>query len=159
MVPILGFKGEFRFLSNFWPSIVEYEGIQYFHAEGAYQASKTNDRSVRRLISKIQNPGQAKRFWNQLEIQEYRSYSKEEWESGIGFDRMWNVVNSKFQQNEHQQESLINTGYRPIIELNNWGDQFWGMTRREDGILVGKNNLGKILETVRSNCRGEGLRF
>ena len=35
------FQGEYRFLSNFWPCVVEYEGTEYPSVENAYQAAKT----------------------------------------------------------------------------------------------------------------------
>jgi hypothetical protein len=42
---IFGFFGEYRFLSNFFLSTVEFRGITYFHSEGAYVA-ETRMRSI-----------------------------------------------------------------------------------------------------------------
>jgi predicted NAD-dependent protein-ADP-ribosyltransferase YbiA (DUF1768 family) len=39
---------------------------------------------------------------------------------------------------------LVATGQRPLVELNDWGDTFWGQV---DGI--GENRLGVLLELVR----------
>src|SRR4051812_21328901 len=44
---IAEFQGEYRFLSNFWPATVEFEGIRYPTAEHAYQAAKTLDAKER----------------------------------------------------------------------------------------------------------------
>ena len=37
------FKGEFRFLSNFYPSPVKFRGILYPSVEHAYQSAKSAD--------------------------------------------------------------------------------------------------------------------
>ena len=42
------FQGEYRFLSNFWPAPVEFEGITYPSVEHAYQSAKTMDMAERR---------------------------------------------------------------------------------------------------------------
>lgn len=34
---------KYRFLSNFWPAIVFYDGLEYPTTEHAYQAAKTLD--------------------------------------------------------------------------------------------------------------------
>ena len=41
------FDGEFRFLSNFWPSKVHYDGMEYRSVEHAYQAAKALDKDER----------------------------------------------------------------------------------------------------------------
>ena len=40
---ILSFDGEFAFLSNFSPSLLEYEGLTYPTLEHAFQAAKSLD--------------------------------------------------------------------------------------------------------------------
>ena len=61
MTWIKGFQGEYRFLSNFYPCQIEFEGLTYFSSEAAYQAQKEpgrlteflglNAREARRLGS------------------------------------------------------------------------------------------------------------
>ena len=46
---ITRFHGEYRFLSNFYPVKVEYDGVQYPTVEHAYQAAK-----VMKLRSELQ---------------------------------------------------------------------------------------------------------
>lgn len=41
---ITSFKDKYRWLSNFWPAQIEFEGIKYPSVEHAYVASKTLDR-------------------------------------------------------------------------------------------------------------------
>src|SRR5206468_8045539 len=55
------FQGEYRFLSNFYPAVVVFEGITYPHVEGAYQSAKTTDMNERRRIAAIVDPAEAKR--------------------------------------------------------------------------------------------------
>src|SRR3954468_6821071 len=50
------FQGEYRFLSNFWPAGVEFEGITYPTAEHAYQAAKTLDVALRKRIAAEPTP-------------------------------------------------------------------------------------------------------
>ena len=38
------FSGDYRFLSNFHPCDITYNGINYKSTENAYQAQKTNDK-------------------------------------------------------------------------------------------------------------------
>ncbi len=45
------FKGEFRFLSNFFPSRIYHDGIEYPTVEHAFQAAKTLDFEQRWGIS------------------------------------------------------------------------------------------------------------
>src|SRR5690348_9381030 len=57
---IAEFQGEYRFLSNFWPAEVAYEGITYPTAEHAYQAAKTMDVNERKRIAALPTPAEAK---------------------------------------------------------------------------------------------------
>lgn len=58
---INSFQGQYRFLSNFWPVEVEFEGELYNSTEIACQAAKTNDLALRKLFLN-KTPGQAKRL-------------------------------------------------------------------------------------------------
>lgn len=157
--PILGFKDEYRFLSNFWAAPVTYEGIIYPTAEHAYQASKTNCYQEKVIIAKCDTPGQAKRAGQKLTL-------RSDWED-IRCDIMEEIVYAKFSQNKDLGKLLLDTYPRDIIELNTWGDQFWGVTKQEDGVLVGDNALGiilynvrhKLLQDLRKETIAAGIRF
>ena len=56
------FKGEYRFLSNFWPCMVKVDGIVYPTSEHAYQASKTNNTVIKYIIAGQSSPAIAKRM-------------------------------------------------------------------------------------------------
>jgi len=66
--PILGFKGAYRWLSNFWPAPVMLDGMRYSDVEHAYQAAKTLDPEVRARIAALPKPGQAKRFGRRIQL-------------------------------------------------------------------------------------------
>jgi predicted NAD-dependent protein-ADP-ribosyltransferase YbiA (DUF1768 family) len=48
------------------------------------------------------------------------------------------------------RERLLSTGDEDIIEVNTWGDVFWGVCGNR-----GENYLGKLLMRIRSNIRSE----
>ena len=57
---IRSFKGRYRFLSNFYPCQIKWEGKWYPTSEHAFQAAKTFDRHERELIRKLRTPGMAR---------------------------------------------------------------------------------------------------
>jgi ribA/ribD-fused uncharacterized protein len=134
------FQGKYRFLSNFYPAVVVFEGITYPHVEGAYQSAKTTDMSERRRIAAIADPAEAKRAGRALK---YRP----DWEQ-VKFDVMETCVRYKFTHHPELREKLLATGNATLEEGNNWGDRIWGVV---DG--QGENRLGKILMKVRDELR------
>ena len=132
------FDGPNKFLSNFFPVWIEYEGIKYPSVEHAYQACKTNDPKVKEKIATCGHPSIAKRMGNNL--------YKEKW-ALIKYDVMLELVRLKF-KDESLKHKLLMTNSEILVEGNDWGDVYWGISRG-----VGQNNLGKILMTVRSECR------
>lgn len=140
---ILGFKDEFRFLSNFFPVNIEYLGLRFKSTEAAYQASKTIDLKERAIISNL-FAGQAKRYGSKVVI-------REDWES-IKYQVMLDITRLKYNDHELRQ-LLLATGDREIFELNDWGDTYWGVIQPFGTELVGNNNLGKILMQVREEIK------
>jgi len=132
------FDGEYRFLSNFWPAEVEFEGIKFPSVENAYQAAKTLDLEERKRLAAMTS-GQAKKAGKKLEI-------RPDWES-VKVAVMENLVWQKF-QNAELMAKLKATGEKPLIEGNWWGDTFWGICRGK-----GKNELGRILMQVRMGVK------
>ena len=130
------FQGEYRFLSNFYPCVIMYDGICYPSTEHAYQAHKVLAIPARILISNMLTPGQAKRAGA-------RSLLRKDWES-VKLTVMEDILRLKFSQ-EPFKSALIATGFQELIEDNNWGDTFWGVCKG-----IGQNNLGKLLMKIRS---------
>lgn len=140
--PISSFIGVYRFLSNFWPAIVEHEGLTYPSVEHAYQAAKSLDTNERQRIAAIVEPGDAKRAGRALPL-------RSDWEN-VKLRVMEDCVRYKFTHHPELREKLLATGDAELIEGNTWGDRFWGVC---DG--QGENHLGKILMRVRAELRAD----
>lgn len=130
------FRGEFRFLSNFWPAIVFYEGAPYPSVEHAYQASKTQDLELRKSLRGT--PGQVKRLMSQ--------YPRRQDARVI----MLGLVQDKFNRHAELAQKLIATRPHTLVERNYWHDNFWGWCYCPRCLKeVGHNYLGQILMDVR----------
>ena len=134
-------KDKYRFMSNFWPAIVSYDGMSFPSVEHAYVAAKTTDRSTRVQICHIPTAGEVKRFGRKLQL-------RKDWES-IKLDVMEDLVRQKFKHPKLRAQ-LLETGNEHIQEGNHWNDTFWGVCRGR-----GENHLGKILMKIRQEIQDE----
>lgn len=142
MSDINEFKGEFRFLSNFYPCLIEYKGIKYPTSEHAFQAAKSPFKSIKIQISNLKTPGDSKRKGRSIEI-------KENWES-IKVEEMIKILKIKFKAGSNLSEKLLKTRDKILIEGNYWHDNFWGNCYcKQCENKPGKNALGKILMKIR----------
>lgn len=132
---ITEFQGRNRFLSNFWPAVVVFEGVFYPSVEHGYQAAKTLDLPTRRSIAALASPGEAKRAGRTLTV-------RPNWEE-IKVDVMQGLLEQKFSIPELRAK-LLNTGNAELIEGNAWGDRFWGVCGG-----TGRNVLGRLLMQIR----------
>ena len=82
------FDGEFAFLSNFYESPCEFEGVVYPTVEHAFQAAKTLDQLERQEIAAAPTPGKAKRMGRKVQL-------REDWEL-VKTDVMRECLKSKF---------------------------------------------------------------
>lgn len=139
---ILEFQGEYRFLSNFYPSVVSLDGMKFSTVEHAYQAAKTANLDDRLFISMLDTPGQAKRAGRKVTL-------RRDWER-IKEQVMLDLLRQKFAR-EPLRGKLLATGHVTIQEGNNWGDRYWGISPVGSG--QGKNRLGILLEEVRRELR------
>lgn len=135
---VVGFVGEWAFLSNFHPAWVDFDGDLYPTVEHAYQAAKAPSREDRTSIRLATTPGRAKALGGR--------FSPVDWE-----DRkvriMKELLVSKF-INVGLQEKLLSTEDWILVEDNSWGDTFWGVCNG-----VGTNVLGLLLMEVRETLR------
>jgi ribA/ribD-fused uncharacterized protein len=129
------FFSKYRFLSNFEPCTVVYDGMTYSCSEAAYQAAKTTDVSLRIAFTTM-NGSKAKYAGQKLTL-------RPDW-NDIKVDVMYQIVKDKFFRNPELRVKLLNTGDLQLIEGNYWGDTFWGVCNGK-----GENHLGKILMRVR----------
>ncbi len=142
MNKILGFRGEYRFLSNFEPVEVEYRMKTFKSVEHAYQAAKTEDENLIKEIQQAGSPSIAKKLGRKLEI-------RYDWEA-IKVNTMYKLIGRKFdcmgcEEHIALAKRLFETGDAELIEDNNWGDVFWGICNGK-----GHNMLGKLLMIQRT---------
>ena len=136
MEPITQFRGEYSFLSNFYPVEIERGGIIYPTLEHCYISEKTEDLNIREYISSIPNPGKAKKYGSTIILRPNWNEDK--------INVMRELLLIKF-GNEELLEKLLATEGRDLIEGNAHGDRFWGQCP----VGVGKNILGKLLMQIR----------
>ena len=134
---ITSFTGEYRWLSNFFPCTIYYDGMEFRSVEHAYQAAKTQDYIYRTHILNAVSAADAKKYGSSIPL-------RADWES-IKLDVMFMLLSQKFNQSPFA-ERLTATGNQELVEGNYWGDKFWGV--HSDG--EGQNNLGKMLMKIRN---------
>ncbi|CBX87935.1 hypothetical protein [Roseovarius Plymouth podovirus 1] len=140
--PIMGFQGEYRWLSNFWTAPIVVTGFEYQNTEAAYQAAKTIN-VAHRMQFKNMTGGEAKRAGRSVIM-------RHDWDF-VKLEIMELVLRAKFMAHADLALKLIETGDRDIVELNTWGDTHWGQVKDKEGNLVGENVLGKLLMNIRSD--------
>lgn len=144
---ISNFSGEYRFLSNFAPLPVTYEGVTYPTAEHAFAAAKTLDKAAREQIRKAKTARDAKVWGRGVEL-------RPEWDDVIRYEAMYQIVRSKFEG--EAKHLLLATNNAKLVEGNTWHDQFWGNCSCPTHIKKpGKNLLGMTLMLVRDELRKE----
>ncbi len=137
---ITEFQGEYRWLSNFWPVNVIYDGVTYPSVENAYQAAKAGLASER-VVFETCAPNIAKRLGKRVRI-------RPDWDL-IRLATMYNLNYQKY-QDEEMRKKLLATGDQVIQEGNRWHDTYWGVDL-ETG--EGENHLGKILMQIREELK------
>jgi len=137
------FNGVHRFLSNFYPSPIEFEGDQYPAVEHAYQAAKTDNPNNRYAIS-ISKASDAKAMGRNLK-------TREDWEE-VKLEIMKRLLLKKFRDPVLRQQ-LVDTGTEILVEGNYWHDNFWGKCAcaRPECSNTGKNWLGELLMQIRED--------
>jgi ribA/ribD-fused uncharacterized protein len=136
---IKGFFGPYRFLSNYHPVQITYEGLTYKSTEAAYQAAKTFDTEVRKVFTKV-GPGTSKVMGNTVPL-------RADWDN-VKYDIMLELTRKKYGTDAELREALLDTGEKSLEEANWWGDKYWGTVEGE-----GQNWLGLILMQVRNEIK------
>lgn len=152
MGTISSFRGKYEFLSNFYESVVLFEGLLYPTAENAFQAAKvkiegdiekTNKLRYDKGFTKL-TPSMAKSAGRKVKL-------REDWEE-VKEDIMYNILYDKFTNNEGLKGLLLKTAPDDLVEGNYWHDNYWGVCSCTRCISKEKKNkLGKILMEVRKN--------
>ena len=134
MEKIKEFRGEWRFLSNFWPAEVTYNRRKFKTVENAYQAAKCVNVGDQQAIQ-MMSPGGAKRFGKVL-----GGMRRLDWNDKTKLAIMKDLLRQKFQDPELCQK-LLATGDSLLEEGNYWHDTFWG---RNPPILAPLLNLSRL---------------
>src|SRR3990172_6511970 len=145
---IIGFNDQYRFLSNFYPSRITFEGLVYPTVEHAYQAAKTEEPEVRRHIQEKATAIQAKIFGRELQL-------REDWED-IKLPIMRTLLRKKF-YDPVLRAALIATNSDNLVETNYWHDNFWGSCTCNKCRNKGANWLGELLVELRCELQGDDI--
>ena len=131
-----GFVAAYRWLSNYFPCRVEWEGRVYGSAEAAYHSGKypAADRDVFTRLDA--DPAR--------KLSRVKPYDTAAWEVRK-VRTMREVIWAKYSQNPELAQKLLATGDRYLEETNWWGDKIWGVYQGE-----GQNLLGIILMDARA---------
>lgn len=139
---ITRFKGEYEFLSNFYPAPVEYDGLLWPSNEHAFQAAKTQSPDERAEIRCALTAGQAKKLGRKVLI-------RPDWED-IKVEVMLQILRSKFTLHPELRNKLLATGDARLIEGNYWHDNFWGICScNACRAIPAENTLGNLLMHLR----------
>jgi len=129
-----------NWFSNMIPCEIEIDGEKYKSTENYYQSQKMMREEDRLYIMSL-DPHNSKRKANILLM-------REDWYKHK-FVAMRKALEAKFNLTEWKAK-LLATGHDQIIEWNNWGDKFWGVSINDN---LGQNHLGLMLMEIRSELR------
>ncbi|KAK3918486.1 Retrovirus-related Pol polyprotein from transposon 412 [Frankliniella fusca] len=142
-LPITSFTGNFRFLSNFYPCSVFYDGRSWPSVEHAFQAAKTDSLEEKDWIHGAPTPAEAKRIGKLVTI-------KENWDD-VKVQVMLKCLTSKFAEGTKERDLLAKTKNAELVENNYYHDDFWGNCLCQlHKWRMGENVLGQTLMLVRS---------
>ena len=130
------FKGDFYFLSNMFPCKIEYDGIEFNSVEQAYQYQKTTSTKERSIILQCETPKDAK-----LKSKRFK-FIREDWYE-VNLEIMYELLKLKFDIPELKEALELTRGI-DLVEVNWWGDRYWGVYNGR-----GENHLGKLLMKIR----------
>lgn len=143
MNEIDNFKGKNFYLSNFFKSVIPYEGKKYPTVEHAFQAAKTLRPVERQHIRGCNTPREAKSLGQHVSL-------RTGWER-MKNDIMFHIVTVKFVLHPELRDNLLLTGDAILREGNYWHDNYWGdCWCPKCNQVDGENNLGRILMEVRN---------
>ena len=129
------------YLRNDYPCDIEYQGLIFPSVEHAFQAAKTEDPDDHQEILDASSIREAKKIGRGFII------DVNDWEARK-VSVMHRFIWQKFSENTILGKSLVNTYPTKIIMISE-KDSFWGMNKN----MVGQNQLGEILMTVRDDLR------
>jgi len=133
---INSFKGQYKFLSNFY-SEPGHKALEY-----EYQASKFLDTDKKQAILDCATPDDAKRLARKMWADQ-----REDWER-VSIQTMLDLLRKKFAPGSSLARRLLDTGDAYLEEGNTWNDTFYGTVAGK-----GSNVLGLLLMIVRAELK------
>ena len=130
---IVGFNGEYEFLSNSYNCKIydEKDGLTYSNIDSALIAQKSTDIGTRRKFTRL-NSMKARKKESSIPD----NYDWEDNKDSI----MYSFIVDKFKEGSTLAKKLVNTGKKELINAVTYPDEYYGVHYG-----VGKNILGKML--------------
>lgn len=164
--PILKFRQEFGYLSNFnvLKNKIHYLGYDYISVEAGYMAQKCDDVAWKQYCSTI-SPSWNGNAQGEMKKAAYNVELTKDF-SDKRLKIMLDLLRLKFRNNPYLANKLVATYPKMIMEGNTWNDKYWGATisKRNSSnnveleklykeftqyFYVGQNYLGRLLMKVR----------
>lgn len=124
-----------------------FEGHIYQSTEHAYQAQKSTDPAIQKLIRDCPTPAVSKKLARSVKL-------RDDWDD-VKDSIMLTLLREKFAQ-EPERSILLSTGTQDLIESNYHHDNIWGdCVCSTCKSIPGQNLLGKLLQKVREELRLE----
>ena len=136
---INNFTGKYEFLSNFYNHPLVLDGVEYSNAEAAFQAQSAADKGSKRKFARLSGI-KAKAYGRRI-------VQRDDWDEQAQIDAMRKVLIAKF-KDEELAKKLCNTGNEELINMNQFRDEYWGVTTRG-----GRNKLGEMLMEIRAELQ------
>lgn len=136
---ILGFQNDYRWLSNFAPCQIEFDGDVYPSVEHAYQAAKMPRGKHREAISH-RSAGGAKTYVQSPAVARLIDPCWDDYKTDV----MLHCLMQKYADGIYY-ELLMATENFYLEETNQWRDTFWGVYNGK-----GKNVLGQMIMAIRA---------
>lgn len=162
--PILKFRQEFGYLSNFnvLKNKIHYFGYDYISVEAGYMAQKCDDVAWKQYCSTISSHSNAQ---SEMKKAAYKVDLVKDFRDKQ-LKIMLDLLRLKFRNNPELANKLVATYPRMIMEGNVWNDRYWGATIPKQNLsdnveleklyekfpqyfYVGQNYLGRLLMKVR----------
>ena len=151
-------SGNYRFMSNFYPSKFIEDDIEYNCSEQYFMKKKqemfdpTNIILANNILNNT-NPKEIKKYGRQV-----KNYNDDVW-INERYEIMKNGLRLKFSQNPDLKQSLLVTGNKNLYEASPY-DNIWGTGFNANETLekinnnkqneLGQNLLGRALEEIRN---------
>ena len=143
MILFWGAESEpYGFMSNFYPSPFEAEGLMWPTVEHYFQAMKTLDKTEWPAFAALVNPGAAKFKGRVVKL-------RPDWDD-VKVEVMNTALRLKFKSNPELAKKLLETNDKVLHEDSPY-DFIWGWQNN------GKDLLGKCLMKVRNELRQEAV--